>query len=459
VPAFVSGTGLSELGTRIEGDLVLPDDSGWDAARQAWNLAADQHPAAVVLVAGVEDIAAVIAFAREHEMQVAAQGTGHGATPLGSLEGVLLVKTGRLDAIEVDADAGRARIGAWVLSRDLGSAAQEKGLSSLPGSSPDVGVVGFTLGGGLGWLGRRYGLACNHVHAIEVVTADAEPRRVDAGSDPDLFWALRGGGGNFGVVIALELTLFPVPEVYAGSLILPAENGREIFQHYREWTETTPPELTSIARFLHPPPLEEIPEPLRDRLLVTLGACYIGGEGEGEELIAPLRELGKPIMDTFATIPAAQLTSIHMDPEQPVPGVGHSVLMRELTEQAVDAFVNATGPGSGSPLLVAELRQLGGALAAPAADAGALPCIEAGFVLNTIGSPMEPSQAAPINEHLDLVSGAMAEWATGGAYLNFTDRPAELDALFPADSRRRLTEVKQRWDPDGLLRANYAIGG
>jgi FAD/FMN-containing dehydrogenase len=153
VPAFVSGTELRELGTRIEGDLVRPDDSGWEAARQAWNLAVDQHPAAVALVAGAEDVAAVIAFAREHEMQVAAQGTGHGADPLGSLERVLLVKTGRLDGIEIDADAARARIGAGVIARELASAAQAKGLSSLPGSSPDVGVVGFTLGGGLGWLG------------------------------------------------------------------------------------------------------------------------------------------------------------------------------------------------------------------------------------------------------------------------------------------------------------------
>ena len=454
----MSGTELKELGTRIEGDLVLPDDSGWDAARQAWNLAVDQHPAAVALVAGAEDVAAVIAFAREREMQVAAQGTGHGANPLGSLERVLLVKTGRLDGIEVDADAARARIGAGVIARALASAAQQKGLSSLPGSSPDVGVVGFTLGGGLGWLGRRYGLACNHVDAIEIVTADGEPRRVDAGTDPDLFWALRGGGGSFGVVTALELALLPVSEVYAGSVILPAENGREIFHRYREWVATTPDELTSIARFLRLPPLEEIPEPLRDRPLVTLGACHAGSESEGAELIAPLRDLGEPIMDTFATIPAAQLVTVHMDPEHPVPGIGGSVLLRELPERAVDAFVDAVGPESGSPLLLAELRQLGGALAVPAADAGALPCIDAAFVLNTVGSPLDPSEVAPINEHLDLVGDAMAGWATGGAYLNFTDRPVDGTALFPADVCRRLAEVKQRCDPDGLMRANYVLG-
>jgi hypothetical protein len=259
-------------------------------------------------------------------------------------------------------------------------------------------------------------------------------------------------------VTALEPGLLPVSEVYAGSVILPAENGREIFHRYREWAEDTPDELTSIARFLRLPPLEEIPEPLRDRPLVTLGACYAGSESEGALLIALLRDLGEPIMDTFATIPAAQLVTVHMDPEHPVPGLGRSVLLRELSEQAVDAFVDAAGPESGSPLLLAELRQLGGALAVPPADAGALACVDAAFVLNAIGSPMEPSQAAPINEHLDLVADAMSDWATGGAYLNFTNQRLEGAALFPADVCRRLTEVKQRWDPDDLLRANYVLG-
>ena len=450
---------LKQLGAELEGDLVTPADAGWDAARQAWNLAADQHPAAVARVSGPDDVAAAVAFAGEHGRGIAAQGTGHGAVPLGALEGVLLVKTDRLNAVEVDSERQRARVGAGAIMRDLVDAAQARALSGLPGSSPDVGVVGYTLGGGLGWLGRRFGLACNHVQAIELVTADGALRRVDVEREPDLYWALRGGGGNFGIVTALETALLPVAEVYGGSLVLPAEDGREVFQRYREWSATVPDELTSIARFLRLPPLDEVPAPLRDRPLITLGACYVGDPGDGPELIAPLRELGEPIMDTFATIPASQLITIHMDPEHPVPGLGNHALVRELTAESVDAFVDAAGPDSGSPLLLAELRHAGGALAASAAGAGALPCIDAAFVLNAIGSPMDPGQAEAIERHLDVVCDAVEPWTTGGCYLNFAERRADVEALFPPDTGRRLSAVKERWDPGGLFRANYTLPG
>jgi FAD/FMN-containing dehydrogenase len=454
---LVGGANLKRLGAELEGDLVTPGDAGWDVARQAWNLAADQHPAAVAIVAGSDDVAAVVAFAGEHDLGIAVQATGHGAVPLGALEGVLLVKTDRLNIVEVDSEAQRARVGAGVMMRDLVDAAQPHALSGLPGSSPDVGVVGYTLGGGLGWLGRRFGLACNHVQAIELVTADGASRRVDAESEADLFWALRGGGGNFGIVTALETALLPVAEVYAGSLVLPAEDGREVFQRYREWSATVPDELTSIARFLRLPPLEEIPEPLRERPLITLGACFVGDTSDGAELIAPLRELGEPIMDTFATIPASQLVTIHMDPEHPVPGLGNHALVGELTAETVDAFVDAAGPDSGSPLLLAELRHAAGALAESAADAGAQPCIDAAFVLNAIGSPMDPGEAEAIDRHLDVVCDAVEPWTTGGCYLNFAERRADVESLFPPDTRRRLSAVKERWDPQGLFRANYAL--
>jgi FAD/FMN-containing dehydrogenase len=453
----VGSDNLKQLGGKLDGGLVVPNDPGWDEARQAWNLVADQHPAAVAQVSGADDIASVVAFAADNGLGVVAQGTGHGAGPLESLEGVVLIKTERLDGIEVDAGQRRARVGAGVLMRDMLDATQPAGLSALPGSSPDVGVVGFTLGGGLSWLGRRFGFACNSVHAIELVTADGGQRRVGADAEPELFWALRGGGGNFGVVTAIEVDLHPVAEVYAGSVILPAVDSGEVLQRYREWTATVPDEVTSIGRFLHLPPLDEIPEPLRDRPLITLGACFAGGEDEGADLIAPLRQLGEPVMDTFATMPASQLVTVHMDPEQPVPGLGDHALLGELTEEAVDAFVDVGGPDSGSPLLFAELRHVGGALSAPAADGGALARIDAAFLLEAIGVPMDPAHVDPINRHLDVVCDAVAPWATGGCYLNFSERRAPVDALYPEDVRRRLSEVKGHWDPDGLFRANYTL--
>ena len=453
----MSGTGVKDLDARLTGDVVAPDDDGWDAARQAWNLAINQEPAAVAVVADADDVATAVSFARERDLRVAAQGTGHGASALAPLDRMLLIKTERLQGVDLDAGAGRARVEAGVIWRDVLARAQQKGLTALAGSSPDVGVVGYTLGGGLGWFARKYGLACNSVHAVELVTADGEHRRVDADHDPDLFWALRGGGGNFGVVTAIELDLYPVPEVYAGMLLLPAENGREIMHGYREWTQTAPDDVTSTGRFMRLPPIEEIPELIRDRPLVMLGACFVGGEEDGTELIAPLRALGEPIMDTFGAIPSAQLVTVAMDPEQPVPATGHHALLRELPKRAIDAFAEAAGPGSGSPLLLAELRHVGGAASVPVADGGALSHLDGAFVFEGIGPLMDPSMADPINRHLNLICDALEPWSNGGCYLNFAERRPELDTLFDADARERLSEVKSRWDPDGLFHASFAI--
>jgi FAD/FMN-containing dehydrogenase len=454
----MSAGDLQELGDRLDGDVVGPDDPGWDAARQAWNLSIDQRPAAVAVVAGPDDVAAAVSFARERNLRVAAQGTGHGAGALSPVDDMLLVKTERMQGVEIDTDGARARAEAGVIWRDLLDRAQPDGLTALAGSSPDVGVIGYTLGGGLGWFARKHGLACNSVRAIELVTADGEQRRVDADNDADLFWALRGGGGSFGVVTAIELDLLPVAEVFAGTLLLPAENGHEIMHGYREWTQDVPDEITSTGRFLHLPPLEEIPEPIRDRPLVMLGACYLGSEDDGAELIAPLRALAEPIIDTFATVPSAQLVTVALDPEEPVPATGHHALLRELPEPAVDAFAEAAGPDSGSPLLLAELRHLGGAASTPAADGGALSHLDGAFVFNGVGSLMDPDMADPINRQLDAICDALEPWSNGGCYLNFAERRPELDTLFDADARRRLSEVKSRWDPDGLIHANFEAG-
>ena len=205
------------------------------------------------------------------------------------------------------------------------------------------------------------------------------------------------------------------------------------------------------------PPIEEIPELIRDRPLVMLGACFVGGEEDGTELIAPLRALGEPIMDTFGAIPSAQLVTVAMDPEQPVPAAGHHALLRELPKRAIDAFAEASGPGSGSPLLLAELRHVGGAASVPVPDGGALSHLDGAFVFEGIGPLMDPSMADPINRHLDLICDALEPWSNGGCYLNFAERRPELDTLFDADARERLSEVKSRWDPDGLFHASFAI--
>jgi FAD/FMN-containing dehydrogenase len=366
----------------IDGRVATPGDADWDEARAAWNLDADQRPAAVAIVESADDVAAVARFAAENGLNIAGQGTGHGAGPLAdALEGAILVKTQKLRGIEIEPETETARVEAGVLSAELGKAANEHGLVFMPGSSPDVGVTGFTLGGGLSWFGRRHGFACNRVTAIELVTADGEARTVDAENDPDLFWALRGGGGSYALVTALHVRLLPLGEAYGGILIFPAEVGAEAVRTYRDWAADAPEEFTSVVRFVTPPPIPDVPEPLRGKPLLTIDGAFIGSKEDGDALLAPLRAIGEPIMDSFAPMPTAGLSFIHMDPENPVPGIGDGMTLRELSDEAIDAWVGVAGVDSGSPLLLSEIRHVGGALGREDENGGALSKLDAAFVL------------------------------------------------------------------------------
>jgi hypothetical protein len=441
----------------ISGRLATPGDSDWDQARAAWNLAADQRPSAVAFVESAEDVAKAVRFAARHELKVAAQGTGHGAVALGPLDDAILIKTERMRGIKVDPDTQTARVEAGVLVLELSQAAQTHGLSSLPGSSPDVGVTGFTLGGGLSWLGRRYGFACNRVRAIELVGADGEARTVDGENDSDLFWALRGGGGDYAIVTALHLDLVPISDIYAGALLYPAALGAGAVRAYRDWAAGVSEDVTSVVRFIRPPDVPDVPEPLRNTPLLTIDGAFIGSQAEGEAAIAPLRaSLGEPMMDTFGQIPAEGLCRIHMDPEQPVPGLGHHTVIRELPDEAIAAFAALADPET-SPLLLTELRQLGGALGRPDADGGALTHLDAAFVMLGIGMPMTPELGQAIEGQLDGFDEAMAPWVAAGGYFNFAERPCDADAILPAGTCARLSKVKRQWDPDGTIVANHVV--
>ncbi len=250
---------LRALRARVGCPVVAAGDAGWDDARRAWNLAADQHPFAVALVESAEDVAEVVRVAGAHGLRVAPQGTGHGAKTLPALAGTILVKTAMLRDVAIDAGARRARIGAGARWGDVIGPAAEQGFVVLHGSSPDVGVVGYTLGGGLGWLARSRGLAADGVAAIELVTAAGGLVRADREHEPDLFWAVRGGGGSFGIVTAIEIELFETPDLYAGALFWPVERAAEVLRAWRDWAATVPDEVTSLGRILHVPPLPTCP--------------------------------------------------------------------------------------------------------------------------------------------------------------------------------------------------------
>jgi hypothetical protein len=444
-------------GLALHGRVVTSDDSDWDQARLGMNPAADLQPTAVALVDSADDVAKVLRFARESGLRVTAQTTGHGAAALPDLSQAILIKTQGMKEISIEAGTRTARVEAGVQAAELGAAAAEHGMTFLPGSSPTVGVTGYTLGGGLGWLGRRHGFACNHVRAIEVVTADGEVRQVDSEANPDLHWALRGGGGGFAIVTALHLDLLEISEVYAGLLIFPAEVGAEGIRRFRDWAAEAPPEVTSACRFLTPPPLPTVPEPIRGKPLLVIGAAYVGSRSDGEKLIEPLRGIGETIMDTFDEISPGSLSRVAMDPEDPVPAAGHQALVKEFPDEAIDAFVGAAGVDSGSPLLLADLRQAGAALAEAPPNAGALAKLDCEFVMYGIGVLMDPDAAPAVTEGLDRLVEAMKPWAAEGGFFNFADRPCDVDAILPPQTCERLAMVKRSWDPDDLILANHSV--
>jgi FAD/FMN-containing dehydrogenase len=436
--------------------LVLSHDPNWNEARRAWNLAVDQQPAAVALPESAEDVQAVVRWARSRGLRIAPQGTGHNAHPLGSLAHTVLLKTERMRCVEIDARARRARVEAGVLWGEVTDAAAAHGLAALAGSSADVGVVGYSLGGGISWLGRRYGLAANSVTAAELVSADGESIRADSEQNSDLFWALRGGGGSFGVVTALEFTLYPITEVYAGILFFPLERGAEVLRAWRRWVDTVPDEVTSVGRFLQFPPLPALPDHLRGQSFVAVEAASLLGQDATDEVLRPLRALG-PQMDTFRELPVQELKHLHMDPEQPVPGAGDGMVLADVNDAAIDALVQTAGNGSRSPLLSVELRHAGGALGRSAPGGGAVSSVDGRFVLFAVGMAPTPQAGAAVKAHVELVQNALARWDSGRAFGNLATKRERGERLFGDVTYRRLQTVKAAVDPDDVFRSNHPV--
>lgn len=440
------------------GRLVTPDDPGWDEARQAFNLMVDQRPAAVALPADAREVAAVVRLARARGLRIAPQATGHGAGPLGSLDDTLIVHTSRLTEVSIDAPARRVRVGAGAKWAQVAPALSPLGLAALHGSSPDVGIAGYSLGGGMGWLARRHGLQSNSVTAIELVTADGRLVRADADHDPDLFWALRGGGGNFGVVTAIEFRVYPVAALYAGAMFFPFARAGDVLNTWNAMLPGLPEELMTWASLFHFPDLPEVPEPMRGASFAIVMAAFLGAEAEGRRLLSPLRALGSEI-DTLAMVPPAALGPLALeDPIEPFPFASAHQLLGDLPPSGIDALLDAAGPGSaaGTTLAMVQLRHMGGALARVAPGAGARASLPGTSSLFSLGVVEDEESGAAVGAALDAVQAALRPYRVGD-YPNFVERPADASAFFDAATWRRLREVKALHDPDDLFRGSHHI--
>jgi FAD/FMN-containing dehydrogenase len=445
---------LDALRSLCGGAVALPDDAAYDSARQAFNIAVDQRPAAVVYPCNAREVAAVVSFAVERGLRVAPQATGHNAGPLGSLADTILMKTSGMHGVTIDPQRRIARAEAGVLWEDVVDAAAPHGLVALHGSAPDVGVVGYSLGGGMGWLARSHGLQTNRLTAVELVTADGMLVRTDRDHDPELFWALRGGGGTFGIVTAVEFELFEIAEVYAGFMLWDWTEAERVLDAWADWAVDAPDAVTTSLRILQLPPLEHLPAPLRGRAVVMIDGAAQGDDAEA--ILAPLRAL-RPEIDTFATVPAASLVRLHQDPEEPVPFTSETALLERLPAEARRRFVELAGPGSGSPLLLAELRQVGGALGRVTPGHGALAKLDAQFLFFAGGMAMDADMEAAMLGHATRIKQALKPWSGPGHYLNFAEHAVDTAPSYGALTHERLRAVKARMDPRNVIHANHEL--
>ncbi|MGD7789129.1 FAD-binding oxidoreductase [Propionibacteriaceae bacterium Y1700] len=428
---------LAQLRTAVRGRVWLPGDDEFDQVRRPWNLAVEQSPCVVVEAADADDVADLLCFASANGVPVATQPSGHGAT--GRAEGSILLRTTCLDSISIDPSTMTARIGAGVRSGELQRAAAEHGLTALPGSSPVVTVTGASLGGGLSWFGRAFGWMADSILAADTVLADGTPRRVDA-ADPDLLWALRGGGGELAVVTALELRLRPAPTVFGGRQLWAGTHAREVAEVYRTMTETAPDGLTLWLELLHFPGSEP---------MVAIDSTFLGAEHTARDLMAATDRLPAPMTDTRAVMSVADLGQITAEPTNPGPGQSRGELLTALDDRALDALL--TEPIA--PLMSVQVRHLGGALGQPS-DSPHGPLTEP-YAVYMFGVPATPDRAEEIKvKQVDL---ATASPVSGRKPITFLSPAERLSDALPEASLRRLRRLKDTVDPNRIIHGNFGL--
>jgi FAD/FMN-containing dehydrogenase len=444
----------------FRGQLLHPGDAQYDGARKVFNGMIDRSPALIARCASADDVAAVVNLAREQDLPLSVYGGGHGVTGSAVVDAGICIDLRGMKGIDVDPDARTVRAEGGLMWGELDAATQEHGLAVTGGRMSETGVGGLALGSGSGWLERKLGFTCDNLVKAEVVTADG--RQVVASDDEnaDLFWALRGGGGNFGVVTAFHLRLHPIgPIVLGGMLMYPAEIAADLTKFWRDFMLAAPDEVGSGMAFITAPPEEFVPEPVRGHPIVGVILCYAGDPDEGEDVLRPMREFGPPPMDMVDRMPYLAVQQL-IDAPNPkgLQNYWSADFMAELPDKAVDTFVaHATTPVS--PLSQMLILAGGGAVARVDDDATAFGQRNAPFNLHYLSLWPDPADTERNIAYTREIATAMKPWATGGAYLNFLgdEGAGRVEAAFGPEKFAKLQALKTKWDPTNLFRHNQNI--
>ena len=445
-----STTRTEEFATTLRGQLIQPGDPEYDSARRVWNAMADKHPALIARCAGVADVIACVNFARENGLQVAVRGGGHNAAGSAVVEGGLVIDLSRMRSVRVDPEARTARAEGGALLRDLDHETQAFGLATPGGTVSMTGIGGITLGGGVGWLMRKYGLICDNLISADVVTADGRLVKASESENPDLFWGLRGGGGNFGVVTSFEYRLHPLPSILAVIPFHGAERGRDVLRFFRDFTSTAPDEITTFAIFLTSPDGDP---------MIALVACYAGPAEEGERYMKPLREFGPPADVMEMTSYIELQTAFDQDPSSLEGRYNYlkSDFIRELSDEVIDTmcddFEKVTHPFS-----IAFLEHMGGAIRKLNNSDTAFNQRDADYNFVAWACWEDPAENEKHISWARQFSKAMDPFKTGGVYVNYMgEEGADRVKAAYGDTYDRLAALKKKYDPTNFFRLNQNI--
>ena len=459
VALHLSDQAVQSLKSMIQGSVYTPGDEGYEVSRMAWNLTVNQYPALIVNAESAGDIVAAVKFAAEQNLGVAVQSTGHGIGR--RADECLLIRTHKMDSVEVDAVQRTAYIEAGTKWGAVLEKAHAVGLAPLLGSSPEVGVAGYTLGGGMGWLARKYGLALDSVDYFDVVTADGKQLRISESEHADLFWAMRGGGGSFAALVGMQIRLYPISSVYSGNLVYAPEDAREVFARYREWVKDAPDELTSSFVLMNFPPLDLVPEMFRGKSFAMVRGCWCGEVEKGEQLLSFWRDWKAPVYDLWSEIPFSQAATISNDPVDPMPSFSNGAWMKDIDDEAIATIVDRTLPKGGPPALVfTEVRHAGGAIARISSDANAYGNRQAQFNLNMIAMTPTPEMHSQVLGYTQEFLEDLRSHLTGGVYMNFVEGENMLERTregYLPESYQRLREIKTKYDAGNMFHFGFGI--